>query len=76
MLKEKVDGGEEFSASSGKGPRGRGWGWGWERQLVDTGQGFSNLLQERKEENNVDAQETASHLGMPHVTVLLKDLSC
>lgn len=38
---------------------------------MDTGQGFSNLLQERKEGNNVDAQETASHLGMPHVTVLL-----
>lgn len=49
------------------------WGWGWEqeRQLVDTGQGFSNMLQERKEGNNVDAQERASHLGMPCVTVLL-----
>lgn len=38
---------------------------------MDTGQGFSNILQERKEGNNVDAQETASHLGMPRVTIFL-----
>ena len=34
------------------------WGWGWERerQLVDTGQGFSNMLQERKEGNNEERE--------------------
>lgn len=43
---------------------------GWERQLWTIYRGSQISVYERKEENNVDAQETASHLGMPGVTVL------